>query len=75
MQSRVGQQPLDLKEARQVETEKNDDRSGDAREQRFVLREDLADFRRDSTLQTPRALLCPSSLQRATRVPALSTLA
>ena len=47
MQPRVGQQSLDLKDAGQVKTEENDDHSGDAGEQRFVLREDLADFGRD----------------------------
>src|SRR5208282_5233034 len=49
MQSRVGQQRLDLKYAGQVKTEENNDHTGDAGEQRFVLREDLADFRRDRT--------------------------
>ena len=47
MQPCVGQQSLDLQETGQVQTEENDDRSGDAGEQRFVLCEDLADFRRD----------------------------
>src|SRR5208282_6344950 len=47
MQSRVGQQRLDLKYAGQVKTEENNDHTGDSGEQRFVLREDLADFGRD----------------------------
>jgi hypothetical protein len=45
--ARIGQQSLDLKDAGQVKTEENDDHSGDAGEQRFVLRKDLAHFRRD----------------------------
>ena len=47
MQARIGQQSLDLKDAGQVQTEENDDHSGDAGEQRFVLRENLADLGRD----------------------------
>jgi len=37
VQSRVGQQSLDLQDAGQVKAEENDDHSGDAGEQRFVL--------------------------------------
>src|ERR1017187_8955363 len=44
MQARVGEQRFDLQEAGQVQTEENNDRSGDAGEQRLVLREDLSDF-------------------------------
>jgi hypothetical protein len=47
MQPRVGQQRFDLENAGQVQAEKNNDHSGDAGEQRFVLREHLADFGRD----------------------------
>src|SRR5208337_1184904 len=47
VQPRVSQQRLDLEEAGQVQAKEDDDRSSDAGEQRFVLCEDLADFRRD----------------------------
>jgi len=39
MEPRVGEESLDLEDASEVQAEENDDHSGDAREQRFVLRE------------------------------------
>src|SRR5271165_287029 len=51
MQSRVRQQGLDLQQAGQVQAEENDDRASDAGEQRFVLREHMANFSRNRTLR------------------------
>src|SRR5882757_8464723 len=44
MESRVGEQGFDLKDAGQVQSKHNDDGAGDPRQQRFVLRKQLPHF-------------------------------
>src|ERR1700722_11797663 len=49
MKSRIGQQPFDLKQTRQMKAKNNDDHSCNTSEQRFVLCQNLPDLGRDRT--------------------------